>query len=113
MNKLHACPKQENRKRDVHKHNNRESTLNAVSEVATDCNGTKAERATKLCNIAYKGKRGTDLQQCVQRQQGSTGLSDLSLSRWLDDAAIQDFMSSHGCRCGHRHRRYVHRLTQL
>ena len=52
--------------------------------------GTKAERATKLRNSAYKGKRGTDLsdpQQCVQK--GSTDLSDLSLDRWLDDAAIQ------------------------
>ena len=29
------------------------------------------------------------LQQCVQRQKGSTDLSDFSLNRWLDDAAIQ------------------------
>ena len=54
-------------------HNNRESTLNIVSGI---CSGTKAERATKLRNNAYKGKRGIDL-------------SDLSLNRWLDDAAIQ------------------------
>ena len=73
-------------------HNNRESILNAVSGIATDCSGTQAERATKLCNNAHKGKRGTDLsdlQQCVQRQKGSTDLSDLSLNRWLDDAATQ------------------------
>ena len=72
----------------VQRHNSRESTLNAVSRIATDCSGTKAERATKLCNNAYKSKRGTDLsdlQQCVQRQKGSTDLSDLSLNRWLDE----------------------------
>ena len=43
-------------------------------------------------NNAFKGKRGTNLsdpQQCVQRQKGSSDLSDLSLNRWLDDAAIQ------------------------
>ena len=36
-------------------------SLNTVSGIATDCSGTKAERATKLCNNAHKGKRGTDL----------------------------------------------------
>ena len=81
-------------------HNNRESTLNTVSGVATDCSGTKAEPATKLCNNAHKGKRGTDpsdLQQCVQRQKGSTDLSDLSLNRWLDDAAIQQGANRVSC----------------
>ena len=34
--------------------NNRESTLNTVSGIATDCSGTKAERATKLCNNAFQ-----------------------------------------------------------
>ena len=65
-------------------HNNGESTLNTVSGVATGCSGTKAERATKLRNIAYKGKRGTDL-------------SDLSLNRWLDDAAIQQGANRVSC----------------
>ena len=65
-------------------HNNRESTLNTVSGNATDCNGTKTERATKLCNNAYKGKRGTDL-------------SDFSLNRWLEDAAIQQGANRVSC----------------
>ena len=81
-------------------HNSRESILDAVSGIATDCSGTKAERATKLCNDAHKGKRCTDLsdlQQCVQRRQGSTDLSDLSLSRWLDDAAIQQGANRVSC----------------
>ena len=54
-----------------------EFILNTVSGNATDCSGTKAERATKLRNNAYKGKRGTylsDLEQCVHRQKGSTDL---------------------------------------
>ena len=81
-------------------HNNRESILNTVSGNATDCSGTEAERATKLRNNAYKGKRGTDLsdlQQCEQRQKGSTDLSDLSLNRWLDDAAIQQGANGVSC----------------
>ena len=51
-------------------------------------------------NNAYKGKRGTDLsdlQQCVQRQKGSTDLSGLSLNRWLDDAAIQQGANRVSC----------------
>ena len=36
----------------------------------------KVERATKLCNKAHKGKRGT-------------AISHLYLNRWLDDAAMQ------------------------
>ena len=81
-------------------HNSRESILNAVSGIATDCSGTKAERATKLCNNAHMGKRGTDLSdlhQCEQRRKGSTDLSDLSLSRWLDDAAIQQGANRVSC----------------
>ena len=79
---------------------NRESTLNTVSGIATDCSGIKAERASKLRNNAYKGKRGTDLsylQQCVQRQKGSTDLSDLSLNRWLGAAAIQQGANRVSC----------------
>ena len=60
---------------------------------------TKAKEVliSQTCNSAYKG----------------TDLSDLSLNRWLDDMAIQQgvnigFMSSHGYRCSHRHRRFVH-----
>ena len=72
---------QENKKRDAHRLDDNlfvvaqqygVKQLNTVSGIATDCSGTKAERATKLCNIAHKGKRGTDLsdlQQCVQRQK--------------------------------------------
>ena len=80
--------------------NNGEPILNTVSGNATDCSGTKAERATKLRNNAYKGKRGTDLsslQQSVQRQRGSTDRSDLSLNRWLDDAEIQQGANGVSC----------------
>ena len=65
-------------------HSNKKSTLNTDSGNATDCSGTKAERATKLRNNAYKGKRGTDL-------------ADLSLNRWLDDAEIQQGANRVSC----------------
>ena len=76
-------------------HSNKKSTLNTVSGNATDCSGTKVERATKLRNNAFKGKSGTDLS--VQRQKGSTDLSELSLNRWLDDAAIQQGANRVSC----------------
>ena len=62
-----------------------DDSLNTVSGIATDCSGTKAERATKLCNNAYKGKKG------------STDLSDLSLNRWLDGMAIQQGVKRVSC----------------
>ena len=34
---------------------------------------------------AKRGIDPSDLQQCAQRQKGSTDLFDLSLNRWLDD----------------------------
>ena len=49
---------------------------------------TKAKEVliSQTCNNAYKGKKG------------STGLSDLSLNRWLDDAAIQQGANRVSCR---------------
>ena len=64
------------------------------------CTKAKEVLISQTCNNAYKGKRGTDLsdlQQCVQRQKGSTDLSDLSLNRWLDDAAIQQGANRVSC----------------
>ena len=60
------------------------STLS--SGITTGCSGTKAERATKLCSNAYKGKKEALI------------LSDLSLNRWLDDdAAIQQGANRVSC----------------
>ena len=93
MNRFYTCPRTEKQeKRCVQAEwqsvksgiTIRSHSLNTVSGIATDCSDTKAERATKLCNNAHKGKRGTDH-------------SDLSLNRWLDDTAIQQGVNRVSC----------------
>ena len=104
-----------------------------------DCRAVKRARAnqmTLVCNDATITIRKSTLSQespltavvpkpseqqnstkCVQIKR-STDLSDLSLNRmagWRGKVAEweQAFMSSHGWRWCHRHRRSVHRLPQL